>query len=806
MSTMTGFAPLSRQTRQPIALGMQQLWLTGRVLAMGARLWVRHEFVSQESQALEVIYSFALPRDAALRRFRVSGADFQVNSELRPTKEATEIYEAGIAAGSLATLVRQYGDGMINLSVGNIRPQEKVTVLLELLAGVELHDDGLRLRFPFTLAPSYHNQARGIEIAPGRFEMELPREEFDDLILPQFAANAKDLHQVGFCLDVEMAGLIEEVSSPSHAVRVQMLTGEKGRVLLSREGDIPNRDLVLDVKYKAAGARVFGGVDAGGKGRFAAVIPSTEFGKLEKSARRVVILLDRSGSMEGTPIAQAKKAIEACLGALDAEDQFGIVAFSNHAEALQAELSAATVKEREKGREFLKRINAEGGTELAQGVEAAAKLLGNEPGDIFIITDGQVFGTEPILARARATGVRIHCLGIGSASQDRFLGDLARHTGGVSRFLTPHERVDLPVLELFAAVGRPVAKQLVAKVAGDLEARISPEPCAYVFSGTPLLVMGECGQRETVELRIGWQGARQDEDLKFTIPTSNAELGGTLKLLQGSRILSDLESRIPRGPGIGAGARKEAERAHERLVEVSREYELASSAMSLVAVVKRAGDVANEIPKTVVVATGFEEEAVLETATAFGGPVTETMAAPMAVAAASTSVFKRVARGGSAPASNRLSSLPRGIRSKLTALLHGTRKTEVEGVAETPALSMEDVLVALAGMLEPDGGMPGKTTEVRIAKSLTALLCFVSQGHTGEKGAFRMHVAKLVKFLSAELLQQLGGGKAEQAKHVLDAIGKGQMPKSDWLDAGRTLAEQDQLDLAAFWRRLGEAA
>lgn len=795
MSTMTGFAPMALQTRRPIALSMQQLWLTGRVLAMGARLWVRHEFVSQESKALEVIYSFALPRDAALRRFRVTGADFHANSELRPTREAMEIYEAAIAAGSLSTLVRQYGDGMINLNVGNIRPREKVTVLLEMLAGVELRDDSLRLRFPFTLAPSYHRQAHGIEIAPGRFEMELPGEEFDELILPQFATNAKDLHQVGFCLDFEMTGMIEEISSPSHAVRVQTMTAEKSRVSLSRESDVPNRDLVLDVKCKAAGARVFGGVDTCGRGRFAAVIPSTEFGKLEKSARRVVILLDRSGSMEGTPIAQAKKAIGACLGALDAEDQFGIVAFSNNAEAFQPELCAGTMKEREKGRKFLEGITANGGTELAQGVEAAAKLLGNEPGDIFIITDGQVFGTEAILVRARATGVRIHCLGIGSASQDRFLGQLASHTGGTGRFLTPNERVDLPVLELFVSVGRPVTKQLVVKVEGG-EGRVSPDPSSYVFSGSPLLVFGECAATGDMRLRITWDAVREGAQLDLAIPAKDLTLGPTLKLLQGSRILSDLESRIPRvfGPGVGAGVRKEAERARERLAELSREYQLASSAMSLVSVVKRTGDVANEIPKTMIVATGLMEEISLDA----GHRALCVGQSPLLLASLS--------KPGSSPPSATISSLQGTIKKKIGMRFYSTGKTEADWAPATEAMSTEDMLVALAGMLQPDGGMPGKTAEVRVAKSLTALLCFASEGHASGTGAFRMHVAKLVQFLNAELLKQLDGGKAEEVRRVLKAIAKGRMPKGDWLESGKRLVEQDTLDLDVFWERVREAA
>ena len=78
-----------------------------------------------------------------------------------------------------------------------------------------------------------------------------------------------------------------------------------------------------------------------------------------------------------------------------------------------------------------------GGTALIPGLRKAAELLGKDGGDILILTDGQVSGTELIFAEAESTGLRVHCLGIGSASQDRFLALLARATGGVSRFVTP---------------------------------------------------------------------------------------------------------------------------------------------------------------------------------------------------------------------------------------------------------------------------------------------------------------------------------------------------------------------------------
>jgi len=79
--------------------------------------------------------------------------------------------------------------------------------------------------------------------------MELPADEFGDVILPRFREDASALHQVGFELTIESALEIDELGSPSHAVRVTRENGAASRVALAAEKDIPNRDLVLDAHY-----------------------------------------------------------------------------------------------------------------------------------------------------------------------------------------------------------------------------------------------------------------------------------------------------------------------------------------------------------------------------------------------------------------------------------------------------------------------------------------------------------------------------------------------------------------------------
>ena len=100
----------------------------------------------------------------------------------------------------------------------------------------------------------------------------------------------------------------------------------------------------------------------------------------------------------------------------------------------------------------------------------------------------------------------------------------------------------------------------------------------------------------------------------------------------------------------------------------------------------------------------------------------------------------------------------------------------------------------LASALEPDGGMPGKDAESRAAATLAALLAFVSQGHTPTSGAFRSHVARLIKFL-----QLLKGFSHQLVVDTLVAKAqKGSAPQGDWLALARSSSNLwPQLEIAA---------
>jgi len=778
-----GFGPRAVRSDEKIALAMQELWLGGTVTPAGARLAVRHVFQSAEQGPLEVVYAFALPRDAALRRFVISGADFEMASELQPTEKAREAYEQGLEEGHLSSLAQVYRDGVINLMVGNIRPGETVKVLLELVAGVESRDDGFRFRFPFTMAPCYHAEAR-MSLVDGQGNIELPEERFGDVLLPSWQAGG-ELHRVGFGMEIRHPAGLAEVSSPSHPLRIGMGQEGSARTELAVAKDLPDRDLVLDVRAKETTPCVFSGVDDAGAGRVLALIPSPAFGATANAPRRLVFVVDRSGSMDGQPMAQALQAVRACLGALSEEDAFGIVAFDDVPESFSLQPAGRDARKDADG--FLQQIDARGGTELGPALLKAAEML-PDGGEVLLLTDGQVFGGEDIQALTKSKNLRLHCLGIGSASQDRFLAQLARECGGVSRFMTARERVDMAALELFSAIGNPVATEVAVSLSAEA-AVVQPAPPKQVYAGTPLVVFASGSPARAAMLQVAWN---QDQRLELPVAFADADLGETLKLLQGARIITDLEAQMGTTSADPAG-RRTAKRQEDALLRASTEYGLASRAMSLVAVVRRKGDQAGAVPTTRVVPVGMPQDVemrsyfVAQPDAVYGAAPGAPISMDAAACGAPPAMLAR-SRGASRK------SAPPLLHRLVSAFREDEDKVEMYA-ANGP--TDEDFLVDLAGRLLPDGGMPVKDAEERLPASALALLAFTEMAQSAGTTAFDSHIRRLTGYLQSQDLSILPYDRKAVLEKALHLAAKGTVPVG-----AIALARQHQAKLENAWKAL----
>jgi uncharacterized protein YegL len=140
----------------------------------------------------------------------------------------------------------------------------------------------------------------------------------------------------------------------------------------------------------------------------------------------LVIVIDRSGSMSGGPMAQAQSAAVAAVHALRLDAHIGVVAFSGQADRT---IGPYPMSEATRVITFIRGIYADGGTNIAAAVQAANHIMSHDDRyihHVVLISDGE---SEPVSARAAATalagrGVSISTITIGSYSA--LLADIAR--------------------------------------------------------------------------------------------------------------------------------------------------------------------------------------------------------------------------------------------------------------------------------------------------------------------------------------------------------------------------------------------
>lgn len=139
------------------------------------------------------------------------------------------------------------------------------------------------------------------------------------------------------------------------------------------------------------------------------------------------VVVDRSGSMDGQPIADLKLALTDFIRGLSSKTTLtSLVAFDSGAETL-SELTQDHAH-------LLNQISAlttGGGTEITVGIREGIATLGSTAGSrvMLLMTDGQSEIDFNAVEDAAATGIVIHTIGFGSVN-DALLQEIAERTGG----------------------------------------------------------------------------------------------------------------------------------------------------------------------------------------------------------------------------------------------------------------------------------------------------------------------------------------------------------------------------------------
>jgi len=504
--------PTPRPTPQPApsSYKINALEVNAKLTGQIARVQVAQTFENTGSQQLEVAFVFPLPYDGAIDQLTllVDGKEYQ--AKLLTKEEARRRYEEIVRKNRDPALLEWIGTGMFQTSVFPIPPGAKRTVTLR-YSQLCRHAHGLT-DFLFPLSTAKYT--------------------------------AGPLERLSFRLTIDSRTPIKNVYSSSHPVNIDRPNRNRAVVTYEAKNIVPGEDfrLMFDAAH---GHHAAGGVGvgasvvsyrpkAGQDGYFLLLAsPDVQSPDAATIAKTVVFVVDRSGSMSGAKIEQAKGALKFVLNNLRGGDLFNIVAYDSAIETFKPELQKFTDDARSRAVGFVDGLYAGGSTNIDAALRRALDMLTDSSRPTYVIfltdglpTEGETGETQIVSHSADANQVRARLFpfGVGFDVNSRLLDKLARANFGLSEYVRPNEDIEAAVSILYRRIGAPVMTDVSVAVdvegaANDAAAvvnRLYPNGPFDLFAGDQVVLVGR--YRTAGAAKVTLRGAVGGQSQSFDFP------------------------------------------------------------------------------------------------------------------------------------------------------------------------------------------------------------------------------------------------------------------------------------------------
>jgi Ca-activated chloride channel homolog len=499
-----------------IGFPLEHTAITAHVGGMMAVYEVEQTFANPFDDAIEAVYVFPLGDDGAVSGYQIGIGERTISGEIKTKEDARRVYAEAKASGHTAGLVEQNKPNIFTQHIANIAPHERIKIKIRYVELLDYDDGAYTMAIPLTVGPRYLPANR-----PGRNPVSAQSMSYVD--------SSRASSTVSFTANIDAGVPIVAVESPSHDIVATAATATRSQITLGRSDEIPNRDLVI--RYKTAGPQTTIGLlthKTDNDGYFMlAVQPKGQYRTGDITPREVMIVIDRSGSMDGQPLAQAKAVASAIIDTLTERDTFNVVAFASGVEAMTDQPVRGDAAGKQRGLEYLKVLQSGGGTEMEQGV---ARMLTTAPGSdqirvVYFLTDGFVGNDDVVVGAAKKfLGTnRIFTVGIGSAPNRSLLDRLAGAGRGFASYLTLTEPADKLAKDLVLKSAYPYMTDVQIDWGGLAVEELTPAMVPDVYAGQPLLVTGRYRRAGQAIIKVSatTAGKRVTIPIAVTLPSIN---------------------------------------------------------------------------------------------------------------------------------------------------------------------------------------------------------------------------------------------------------------------------------------------
>lgn len=449
-------------------------------------------FYNPNDYPIEGTYIFPIPVEAVVTNFTLWIDGEPVEGKVLDAEQARRTYEEIVRTMRDPALLEYLDRGAVQARIFPIDPRGERRIELE------------------------YSEVLPAENGLVRYVYPLSTEKF----------SLTPLESVSVTVDIRSPEPIRAVYSPSHNVVISRQDDHHVQAGYEENDVLPDSDFAL--YYSLGESEAFhlltyrDATDpADLDGFFLVLLAPRPEAQERPIPKDVLLVLDRSGSMEGEKFMQAQEALRYILQHLNEEDRFNIITFSTAIETFARGLRPAS--EANEALPWVDRLSAMGSTDINRALlEAEAMADSERPTYLIFLTDGlPTVGetdSQKILdnfAESARGNLRLFAFGVGYDVDTYLLDSLSQAHHGASSYVLPGERLDEMLSAFYAKISTPVLTNLELDFDDIAVYDLYPSPLPDLFLGSQIVAVGRYRQGGMATVTLTGEVNGEEQTFRF---------------------------------------------------------------------------------------------------------------------------------------------------------------------------------------------------------------------------------------------------------------------------------------------------
>ena len=458
-----------------------------------ARTKIDQVFLNEFHRDLEGTYIFPIPQEASISEFSMWVEGERLGGRILSKDEARRIYEDIVRRERDPALLEYVGRDMFQARVYPIPAHGEKRVSLD------------------------YSQVLKMDSGLCEYRYSLNTEKF----------SAKPLQEVSIAVTLTSSMPIKTIYSPTHKIVVTRKDDYRAEITYVEENTKPDKDFILYYTVARAdfGLNLLTYREVGEDGFFLAMIaPKVAVDERNILNKRILFVLDTSGSMSGEKIEQAKKALIFCLNSLNDGDLFNVISFDTEIEPFTSEPVPPTSERLREAKDFVSRMVADGGTNINEALLTALRQMGgtHELNVLVFLTDGLptvgVTDNARILRNvdeANDAHTRIFVFGVCYDVNTHLLDKISEQNEAVSEYVRPEEDIEVKVSNFYRKIASPILTDLAVDFGHIDVGEVYPRQFPDLFRGSQLLLLGRYEDSGSTTIHLRGKAGEMDREFEY---------------------------------------------------------------------------------------------------------------------------------------------------------------------------------------------------------------------------------------------------------------------------------------------------